>query len=49
MITDFEDNEVGHEWNSLGQREKTIYPDGSEVAYKYNSSGKMEKLAIDGF
>jgi len=46
-VTDFEGNEVGYSWNNLHQKEKLIYPDGKEVSYEYNPSGRLDKV-IDG-
>ena len=42
--TDFEGQQVGYVWNSVGQREKLVYPDGKEVAYEYTASGRLCKV-----
>ena len=39
--TDHEGNEVSYTWNNLGQREKLTYPNGKEVSYEYDPSGKL--------
>jgi len=39
---------LGYEWTELGQRKKTIYPDGSEVAYAYNGSGRLTQVNAPG-
>ena len=42
--TDHEGNQVGYEYNELGQRKKLIYPDGKVVAYEYNPSGRLDAV-----
>jgi len=41
---DAQGNEVGYEWNSLGQKESLTYPDGSRVSYEYDASGRMTNV-----
>ena len=42
QVTDFDGKTVGYAWDSVGRREKTIYPDGNEVRYSYNVAGLLD-------
>jgi len=41
---DQDGNKVGYTWNALDQKEKLTYPDGTEVSYEYDASGKLSKV-----
>ena len=47
QVTDFEGKTVQYQWDELSRREKTVYPDLSEVQYKYNRSGRLESVVSD--
>ena len=48
-VTDFAERTVGYGWDSVGRREKTVYPDGKTVSYAYNPGGLLERvLAPEG-
>ncbi|MCL2153368.1 MAG: DUF6531 domain-containing protein [Oscillospiraceae bacterium] len=44
QIEDFEGKKVQYEWDELHRKEKIIYPDLSEVEYKYNHSGRLKSV-----
>ena len=44
-VTDDQGQIVKYEWNSVGQKTKMIYPDGSEAVYSYNDKGLLHSLA----
>jgi YD repeat-containing protein len=43
-VTDFEGKTVCYGWDEVSRKEKIIYPDASEVLYKYNSIGQLESV-----
>ena len=46
-VTDDLGKSVQYEWNSVGQKARMSYPDGSEVTYQYNEHGLLDCLATE--
>ena len=43
-ITDFEGKTVQYEWDTLGRRTTTIYPDDSKVGYNWSETGRLDSV-----
>ncbi len=47
-ITDANSRTVGYQYNVLGNKKKTTYPDGSVVSYNYDNSGRLTSIVNGG-
>ena len=43
-ITDPMGREVSYEWGALGERRKTVYPDGQSVSFEYDDLSRLIRL-----
>jgi len=47
-VEDFDNKSIEYTWSEAGERTSIKYPDGSEVYYSYDPSGRIAKVS-DGF
>ncbi len=43
-ITDPMGREVSYEWGALGERRKTVYPDGQSISFEYDNLSRLVRL-----